>query len=444
MVASAPRRHQRIYYGWILVVTLAVTETTSFGVLYYAFTVFLSPMQEELGWSRAALTGAFSLAQLVNGLAGIPAGRWLDRHGPRALMTAGSCVAMLLVLAWSRTDSLWQFYLVWAAIGLTGAAVLYEPAFVVVANWFIRKRSRALTVLTFIAGFASVIFIPLAGWLVQAQGWRAALVTLALILGVITIPLHALILRRRPADLGLQPDGVPPEVSGSEFHAPREDERTEARNEEPGTQNSPDERGVPVREALSGAVFRWMAAAFFLNALGQIALHVHLVPYLTGRGYGAGFAATVAGLVGIMALPGRLILTPLGDRIPRAYLTAFIFLLQALALVVLLTVQSTLGVAVYVILFGAGFGAVTPMRAALVAEFYGAAHYGSISGVLAFCITIARALGPISVGLAFDHFGGYTVPFWVLAGVSIASAAAILMAERAALALRSLSVQRAG
>jgi cyanate permease len=186
-----------------------------------------------------------------------------------------------------------------------------------------------------------------------------------------------------------------------------------------------------------------MAAAFFLNALGQIALHIHLVPYLTERGYGAEFAATVAGLVGIMALPGRLILTPLGNRIPRAYLTAFIFLLQALALAVLLTVQSTAGVVIYVVLFGAGFGAVTPMRAALVAEFYGPAHYGSISGVLAFCITMARALGPVSVGIPFDHFGSYTVPSWVLTGVSIAAAFAILMAERAALALRAYTAARA-
>lgn len=428
MSLAAVSSSRRLYYGWVLVLTLAVTETVSYGVLYYAFTVFLAPMQADLGWSRAALAGAFSLAQLVSGIAAMPAGRWLDRHGPRVLMTAGSCVAVLLLLAWSWVDRLWLFYLIWAAIGVVGAAVLYEPAFVVVANWFVRRRSRALTVLTFIAGFASVIFIPLAGWLVEVQGWRAALVTLAVILGLTTIPLHALVLRRRPADLGLLPDGAR-DSDGFESQAAAGESRLS---------KPPAEHSVPVRDALRGAVFRWMAAAFFLNAVGQIALHVHLVPYLTGRGYGAGFAATVAGLIGIMALPGRLILTPLGDRVPRAYLTAFIFLLQALALAVLLTVESTAGVIVYVILFGAGFGAVTPMRAALVAEFYGPAHYGSISGVLAFWITLARALGPVSVGLAFDRFGGYGAPFWVLTGVSVASAAAILMAERGGSRIRRL------
>ncbi|MGH2503073.1 MAG: MFS transporter, partial [Ktedonobacterales bacterium] len=185
--------------AWTLVVTLGLTETTSYGVLYYSFTVFLTPMQAELGWSRSALTGAFSLALLLSGVVGLLVGRWLDRHGPHGLMTIGSCVAVALVLAWSQARNLVVFYLIWAAMGVALAAVLYEPAFWVVARHFTRQRGRALTVLTFIAGFASVIFVPLAGALALAQGWRAALVTLAIILAVGTIPAHALVLRERRA-----------------------------------------------------------------------------------------------------------------------------------------------------------------------------------------------------------------------------------------------------
>src|SRR5439155_26619820 len=136
------------YYGWPLLVALAVAETTSWGVLYYAFTVFLKPMQAEFGWSKTETTGAFSLCLAISGLAGVPAGRWLDRHGPRLLMTAGSIAAALLVLAWAAVQNLAMLYLVWAGIGVTMAAVLYEPAFVVVATWFRQRRGRALTVLT--------------------------------------------------------------------------------------------------------------------------------------------------------------------------------------------------------------------------------------------------------------------------------------------------------
>jgi predicted MFS family arabinose efflux permease len=213
-------------------------------------------------------------------------------------------------------------------------------------------------------------------------------------------------------------------------------------NVEPGTLNS-EERSATVRAALHGAAFWLLTAAFFLSALGVGAVFVHLVPYLTDHGYSAGFAATATGLVGVMALPGRLVLTPLGDRLPRSLVAAGIFMLQTVSLVVLLVIPGRAGVFGFVVLFGAGFGAVTPARAALVAEYYGPAHYGSISGVLAFCITLARALGPVSVGLAFDRFGGYGAPFWALAGVSVGSAVAILMAERSALAFRALRVQSA-
>src|SRR5215470_18519172 len=117
----------QVYYGWVLVVALGVTETISWGILYYAYTVYLTPMGAELGWSRGDLTGAFSLAVLLAGLAAIPVGRWLDRHGPRLLMSVGSIVASVLVLDWSRVANLQQLYIIWALIGLTMSATLDDP-----------------------------------------------------------------------------------------------------------------------------------------------------------------------------------------------------------------------------------------------------------------------------------------------------------------------------
>ena len=186
--------------GWGIVGALSVTETVSWGILYYAFAVFLIPMQHELGFSTAELTGAFSLALLVSAVAGIAVGRYLDRHSPRGLMTAGSIAGTLLVLAWSQVDGLAAFYALWLAIGLVMAVVLYEPAFTVLAKWFpdADQRRRAMTALTLVAALASFIFLPLSQALVDAHGWRDALVILALVLGAITIPLHALVLRRAP------------------------------------------------------------------------------------------------------------------------------------------------------------------------------------------------------------------------------------------------------
>ncbi len=112
----------RLFYGWVIVLALCWTEVTSWGILYYAFPVFVTPMSQDLGWSRAAITGAFSLALLCSGLAALVVGRWVDRHGPRLIMTAGSGAAVLLVLAWSAVDDLAVFYLVWAGIGLASGA----------------------------------------------------------------------------------------------------------------------------------------------------------------------------------------------------------------------------------------------------------------------------------------------------------------------------------
>lgn len=398
---------RKLYYGWTMLLSLSVAQAISWGILYYAFTVFLDPMRAELGWSVAEITGAYSLALLLTGLAAIPVGRWLDRRGPRLLMVTGSVLATLLVVAWSMVDSLLAFYLIWIGIGLTMAGVLYEPAFYVVAVWFERLRSRALTLLTFIGGFASVIFIPLASWLVHTYGWRPALLVLALILAVTTIPIHGLILRRHPQDMGLQPDG----------------------DEQPAEtgQSSGDGRfSATLRDTLRDGGFWWLSSSFVLAMLVATALIVHLIPYLTGQGYDPGFAALAAGLVGALALPGRLIFTPLGSRIERRLVIALIFSMQTVSLIVLLQVQSRLGVLIFVALFGAGFGAITPARAALVAEFYGPAHYGSINGVMALCTTFARAAAPVGAGLLQTGFGSYTPALWILTLLSSLAAIAAL------------------
>ncbi|HEX9269297.1 MAG TPA: MFS transporter [Candidatus Limnocylindria bacterium] len=387
---------------------LGVTETTSWGVLYYAFTVFVAPMEAELGWSRAAMTGAFSIALLVLGVSAVPIGRWLDHHGPRALMTAGSCAAVALVVAWSMVRDLATFYAIWILIGVTMASVLYGPAFATVAVWFRRLRSRALTVLTLMAGLASTIFIPLAAWLVATQGWRNALVSLAVILGVLTIAPHALLLRRRPSDLGLLPDGgtlaaeaVPPQP----------------------------EQHASLREALRHPSFPWLVLAFCLSGL-TIGLPVHLVPYLAGRGFDLAFAAGAAGSIGVMQLVGRIVFAPLERLIPLRAVSVGVFVVMGLALVSLAVVPSVVGVVLFVALFGASRGAETLLRLTIVAGLYGSRRFASISGVLTLFITVVQSAAPVSIGLAFDLSGGYEVALWALAIAAFAAGAAIYRADR--------------
>jgi MFS family permease len=398
----------RIYYGWVLVGALGITETISYGVLYYAFGVLVIPMEAELGWSRGETTGAFSVALLISAFAAIPVGRWLDRHGARALMTIGSCVGVLLVFAWAAARSLLGFYLVWAAIGLVMAMVFYEPAFAVVAVWFDRKRALALTAVTLIAGFSSTVFLPLSAWLVQNQGWRAALVALAVILAVGTIPAHALVLRHKPEQLGLHADGdqAPPVSSGT-------------------TRND-----LALGEALRNTTFRWLTLAFCLSTGVAYGLQVHLVPILLNRGYSPTLAATLVGLVGAMQVLGRFMMAALVNRLSLRLLSATVLGVQPLALLVLLVVPGTAGILAFIALFGAAKGCMTLVRPAFVADLYGTANYASIAGVLAFIVTVVEAGAPVGAGAAYDAMGSYEPILWGLVVISALASVCLLPAQR--------------
>ena len=410
-VAAARLAQRGTYYGWVIVGALALTETVSWGILFYAFSVFLVPMQRELGWSVATLTGGYSLALLVSGLAAPFVGRWIDRRGPRALMTAGSVLGVLMVLGWSQVGSLPVYFAVWAGIGLAMSATLYEPAFTAVMAWFERDRARAVLIVTLLAGLASTIFLPLSGWLVETLGWRDALVALAIILAVLTIPPHALLLRHRPQDVGLEVDGRP-----TPHKADASDLSVRA--------------SVELRDALHDRAFWWLAIAFSLETFAGAAVSVHLIPYLTERGDGARFAATAVGLIGAAQVLARILATVFGGRISQVALTAVVFALQAVAVAVLLEWRSQVGVLVAVLLLGAGRGVVTLMRAGLVAEFYGRTHYGSINGTLAFFLTGARSLAPVGAGLAYVVADDYRPILWAMAGCSLLAALSMTRVNR--------------
>jgi MFS family permease len=385
---------RRISYPWLLTITLGFTETVSWGVLYYAFSVFVQPMQTELGWSRAEITGAFSLAILVLGLSGVAVGQWLDRRGPRLLMTAGSILGVGLLLAWSRTADLLSFYAIWILMGACWSATLYSPAFATVTAWFRERRTEALTVVTLMAGLASTIFLPLTAYLVDALTWRSALVALAMLLAVATIPAHALVLRRAP-------------------------EHVEAHHE----------RSLGLGEALRHPSFRWLALGFFCFGLG-IGVNVHLVPYLIGRGFTLGDAAVIAGLVGAMQVVGRIFLAPLERRLRPHVLVASVYAMQPLALLILLLWPSAIAPFVFVVLFGAARGVDTLIRNTAVARLYGPRRFASIQGVLSLIITVAWAGGPVGLGAIYDRFGGYEPGLWFVFVASIVAAIAVSIGVR--------------
>ncbi len=392
-------------FGWVIVTTLGVTETVSYGVLYYAFSVLLVPMQNATGWSAATLTGAYSLALLVSGLAAPLVGRLLDQHSPRLLMTAGSTLAALLLLAWSRVSSLPELYLVFGGLGVAMALVLYEPAFVVVTKWFRHRRHAALTTLTLIAAWASFVFSPLTQHFVGAYGWRQTVVILALILAVVTVPLHAIVLRSPP----------------------RLDETKAAQR---STSTSAHGRG-----------FWLIVAAFSLSSFVTVAIAVHVVRLLLGAGMSGTFAAFAAGLLGLSQILGRVLFAVIGRRLSSAATAGVVFALASAMLLFLALVHGRSAALIFVVCFGMSNGMATLLRATVVGDLYGRANYGAIAGRVSFFALAARAAAPFGAAVIALAPGGYTTMLIVLALVAAVAAAAAVIgtASEQALALsRSL------
>lgn len=388
---------------------LGTTELVSWGVLVYSFSVFLPFMERGLGARQAELTAAYSLSVLVRGVAAVGVGWWVDRHGARLLMSAGSGLAAVAVLAWARAGSLPALYVVFAVIGLVSAMVLYEPAFAVIVRWFDARRADALLLVTVLGGLASPVFLPLSAALITRLGWRDALVVLALLLAAITVPLHAAFVRDRPlADRSRA--GGPNRTGGSRGRR----------------------RGPSLAAVLRLRPYAWLTAGAVLIAWTQFTISVHLVTYLLERGYAAQAAATVAGLLGVFGVVGRVVLTRVARRAGLAPLTAVFMLGQALALVVLLTVPQLPGLALFVLLCGSAFGVSVVARAALIAEYVPAETYARCAGLQLAFMTVAQVAAPVVDSLLRAVSGGYTAVLLVAAACSTGAAGCLLAAARSA------------
>jgi len=383
------------------VASLSITETVSWGILYYGFPVMLRPMEAGLGYSRVQLTGALSIGLLTAALAALPVGRWIDRHGARGVMTLGSCLATALLLVWARIESLGAIYAVWALMGLAMAATLYEPAFAAIVGWFpLKDRDRALLVVTLVAALASTLFMPFEAWLVGRLGWRGALTALAVILALPTIPIHALVLR------------PPPRAAG--------------RSAAPGA--AAEVPGLTLGAAVKTGVFWVLGLAFLASNFTTNTVTVHLIPYLSDRGYSPTLAAAMIGWMGAMQLPARVVFGPLVARFGHRTLTVGIFVFQAVALAQLALVRRLATLAPAVVMLGAANGMATLARATTIAEIFGPRHYGSISGAVALGANGARAVAPFAAALLQVWLGGYEPVFWLLAGALVLAALGLLVA----------------
>jgi len=369
---------------------LCVTEVVSYGVIYYAFPVLAAQITAATGWSRTAVTLAYSAGNLAGALAGIPAGRLIQRRGPRPLMTADSVLGALAVAGIAVAPGYGWFVAAWLAAGLASAGLYYPPAFAALTTWYGPRRVAALTTLTLAAGFASTIFAPLTSALAGPLGWRGTYLLLAGVLAAVTVPAHAVFLRL--------PWTPPPAAPGRPA------------------------RGGD-RRVLGSRTFLLLVTAATLCALAQYAALVSLVPLLTGRGMTPGLAAWALGLGGAGQVAGRLCYARLARWLgTRGRTVAIIAAVAATTLLLgLLPGPAALLVAASV-LAGAVRGVFTLTEATLVADHWGPGRYAAVNGVFNAPLTAAAAIAP-SIGAAAAAVGSYPVLFVILAAAAAAGAA---------------------
>lgn len=403
---------KKIFYGWWIVAATNIICMFGYGTWLYSFGVFFKPMVGEFGWTRAMTAGAYSLRSIEGGIASPVVGWAVDKYGSRIVIIVGALVSGLSFVMMPLVKSLWGFYLVYGVLLSAGmSAMLYLPAWTVIAKWFKRRLSFAMALLSVGAGIGGLICAPAAAILITHFGWRAAFVIMGIFIWCIAIPL-AFVVREKPSDMGLMPDGdksadnkisPDPSISLKKAGSPHQD------------LNSPD---YSLKEALKSSAFWFLALSFFFQGMAHSVVTVHTVPALTDAGIAMKQAAFSIGLLTLVSVIGRLAFGTLGDYFDKRYLFMTAYALMGSGVLVLMNANTMGMVWIFIFLFGIGFGGSIPLMPAIRAEYFGRAALGKIQGFMTPLSMAAGAVGPIFAGYVFDTTGSYRIAFLATGGLT--------------------------
>lgn len=367
-----------------MVLTLATAQLISWGALFYSFSLFVVPMEQTLGWSRATINGALSVGLLVSGLTALPVGMAIDKGHARLVMTVGSLLGGGVLTIWAFTESVVAFYAIWAVMGVALASTLYEPAFAVLAVRLGRKYRKGITAMTLIGGLASTAFIPLTQLMIELWDWRTALLGLAAFNFLVCAVIHIVVLS--------------------------------------GTYGSVEEPAAPTQAAatpklgggkLLGQLSRqpkfWALLIAFVCYSGYLAAMLfHLVPMMSDRQVPMGVIIGAMSVIGPMQVVGRIVLMSLGPRMSSAVAGRVVFTLMVVAAFVLWALPTTpLVLFGFAILYGSANGVMTIVRATIVPELLTRDAYATVNGAMYMPATVTKAAGPILAALLWEWSGGY-------------------------------------
>ncbi|MBI2848409.1 MAG: MFS transporter [Chloroflexi bacterium] len=413
-------RKRKVFYGWWIVLSASVLMFLNGGTFYYGFTTFFNPIRQAFGWTATITSVAFTLQRLESGILGPIVGFLVDRFGPRRLMFIGWILVGGGFLLMSRIDSLWAFYSAFLVIatGFSLSAGIATNA--AIANWFNRKRARALTV-TYLGPGLGGILVPLLAFSIRQIGWRETLAYVGIALLVICLPL-TLLVRHKPEQYGLMPDGDASPSSKAPAGTPSN----------PSSHQGEMGNGFTAREALSTRAFWLLAAVNFFQQTGQSSVMVHIVPYLESVNIPTTTAALAVTGMTFASLIGRLVFGLTGDFANKRYLLSITLFLQTIGLFIfsLAGADKVWLIVAFLLTFGPGYGGAIPVRPALIADYFGMKNYGAIFGLMSVFGMVGGLASPTLAGWIFDATGSYQTAWRLFAVVTIPSIPLMLMATQ--------------
>ena len=408
------------FYGWMVVAVAFVTMAIGVNART-AFSLLFPPILDEFGWDRGMTAGAFSFGFLASAAWSPALGRLMDRRGPRWVLLLGvGLMGAGLALAPAVTRP-WHLYATLGVLVGGGSVCLgYTGHALFLPNWFVRRRGFALGLAFSGVGVGSIVLLPWLQGVIVARGWRAASATLAAVVVLVLLPL-SLLQRRRPEDLGLEPDGDAALPAGSPARAQPD--------------NVVDPAWVAVDWTLARAArtarFWWVALAFVGGLIAWYAVQVHQTKYLIEIGFTPEVAAWALGLVGLGGIVGQIGLGHLSDRVGREWAWTLACGGFAASYALLLLLRSFPTPALLYLMVAAqgmlGYGAAS-VFGAIPAELFQGRHYGTVFGTLSLAAIVGGAIGPWMAGALYDRTGDYVLAFWLAIAASVVSAAAIWLA----------------
>jgi MFS family permease len=405
----AATRSDPIFYGWYIVGASAVVIFTSAGIGFYGLPVFLDPLNELKGFSKPTISLAMTLYFATSGLVAVPAGWLVDRRGPRPTLIVGAVVMTSALLLLGHITEVWQLFAVYfmmsTAFSLMGAVSVNA----LITRWFIKKRARALSLSMTGVSLAGVILVPLFTQVIRHWGFSEATTVLAAMVALGVIPITLLVLKDRPEDMGLLPDGA----------------RDRSELETGGLMSYAAQTRVwTPSSAIQTRAFWAIALGFTFIFIGQTGYLMHQISFLKEE-IGTSAAALAVSVTAAASICGRLAVGTVADRLDKKTVTMVCFLLQGVAILLVIATGNIVAIYAGTMIVGLTIGNVYMMQSLLVGEAFGMTSFGAVFGMTALLSQTVSSIGPGLIGILEDATGGYELPFIITAVLSWVAAAII-------------------